>query len=76
MTTAKFEEMKNLIRSGWTMQIITHYRCLEISPKTFFRWEKNGVELFKNNETETGFYVRRGNNWDYVMSTVPVRFVK
>lgn len=57
----KLEVIEETLQEGKTVYISTHYKSIEVTPKTFKRW---GNTLFK--VSGNSLYIARGKNFDCI----------
>lgn len=64
--SAVLKWIEDRIAEGRTVYISTALKVIEISPKTYSKWQKSGSDLFKLSNNDDDLYIARGKNWDCI----------
>ena len=71
----KAEYIEKMIDNGKTLVFSTCMKSVTVDKKCLDQWRRAGVPLFKDGD-DTGFYIGRGKNYDFILESVcNVRFV-
>lgn len=58
--------IEDRIAEGRTVNISTAWKVIQISPKTYKKWQDSEHKLFKLSNNDDDLYIARGKNWDCI----------